>query len=225
MSKDKTVERIKGFMDEHSSFLLDQDGEETYCMRGWLTGDKICLMRDWFDVLHRSLYFAHILNATVSDNKLDFLYVTCEGESRKETPVTITGYDPVCEINDKVFPFKNIYYFEPIIRNADWLVDEEMSGVKDGIIYCVLDLFRLGRLDFDNGNSTDFRYLDRDLKAGRLHTPQFNDTLTIYRACRENGLGDSWYGLWSVTKQIPLNRLDFEEKFSEKILKKVLTFA
>lgn len=225
MSKDKTVERIKGFMEEHGSFLLNQDGEETYCMRGWLTGDSICLMRDWFDVLHRSLYFAHILNATVSDDKLDFLYVTYEGESRKEAPVTITGYNPVCNINDKIFPFENIYYFEPIVNANDKLVDMRFSGTKDGVIYCVLDLFRMGRLDFFHKSVGDFGYFDKDLKAEKLHTPQFNDTLTVYKACEKGKPEITWYGLWSVTKQIPLNRIEFTEKISEKILKKVLTFA
>lgn len=225
MHNDKSVEQIKGFMNAHGSFLLNQNGEETYCMRGWFNGNRICLMQDWFDVLNTSLNLAHILDATVSDNKLDFLYITYKGEERSEIPVTITGYNPVCEINDKVFPFNNIYYFESIIRTDDKLVDKNFSGTKDGIIYCVLDLFRLGRLDFSHKRTGDFGYFDRDLKAGKLHTPQFKDTLTIYNACEKGKPENNWYGLWSITKQIPLNRIEFTEKISEKILKKVLTFA
>ena len=225
MQNGNSVEQIKGFMNTHGSFLFNQNGEETYFMRGWLDGNRICLMQDWFDVLNTSLYLAHILDVTVSDNKLDFLYVTYEGKRRSETPITITGYNPVCEINDKIFPFKNIYYFEQIIRTDDNLVDEKFSGTKDGVIYCVLDLFRIGRLDFSNKGKGDFVYFDRELKAGKLHTPQFKDTLTVYKACVKGKPESTWYGLWSVTKQIPLNRIEFTEKISEKILKKVLTFA
>lgn len=220
-----SVEQIRDFTSSYGSFLCNQYGEDIYYMRGWTDENGICLQQDWFNVLCKKLFFAKIGEIKITNNKMTFDYIIYEGKRRNVSEVTITGYDPVCDINNKKFPFKNIYCFETIIRNADWLVDEDLSGVKDGTIYCVLDLFRLGSLDYNEVKGTELiGFFERDFKAGKLHIPQFDDTLTIYRACNENDSKNNWYGLWSMTKQSPLNRLEFEdEKFSENFSKKVLT--
>lgn len=216
-------EIIKDFTNKYGSFLYN----DVFYLRGWAEGNSLCLMRDWFNVINRKFYFAHIINPNVSDNKLTFEYVTYKGKKRYVTTITILGYEPACEISNKTFSFKNIPYFEAIIRNVDWLVDKELSGVKDGVIYCVLDLFKLGKLDFNEQLAFKdeglFTYFEREIKAGKLHIPQYDDTLTVYQACKEGCSDSNWYGLWSMTKQEPLNRLEFEENFSEKFLKKVLT--
>lgn len=216
-------EIIKDFTNKYGSFLYNG----VFYLRGWIDGSSLNLMRDWFNVPNRKLYFAHIANPSVSENKLTFEYTTYEGKKRNAKTVTIVGYDPACTINDKIFSFKNIPYFEVIIKSADWLVDEELSGAKDGVIYCVLDLFKLGRLNFNEqlrfkGEGL-FSYFERELKSGKLHIPQYDDTLTVYRACKESNPEIYWYGLWSMTKQEPLNRIDFSEKFFENFSEKVLT--
>ena len=217
-------DKIRKFFEDYKSFTVD----DVYYMRGWLTDNKICLMRDWFNVLPTAYYFIKISDVKVSDNKLTLTYKNYEGKREVVTEVEITGYNAICEINDKQFPFCNVYYLESIVKYADWLVDKKFSGKMKGNIYCVLDLFRLGRLDFNEnveGRAECFGYFEKTIKAGVLHTIQFNDTLTLYRACKERDPQIMWYGLWSVSKQIPLNKIEFSEKISEKILKKVLTNA
>jgi len=216
------IDTIIDFVNKHDSFVSDG----IYYLRGQLKGDRLCLIRDWFDIFGRVFYLIDISNATVSDDKLNFNYVTYKGKDKVISSIEITGYDAACEINNKMFSFKNIPYLETIIKYAEWIVDEEFSGKKDGVIYCVLDLFRLGKLDFNESvenKSELFGYFDKTVKARMLHTDQFDDTLTVYRACKENNPKNAWYGLWSVTKQIPLNRIEFSQKISEKISKKVLT--
>lgn len=218
-----SVETIREFLNNHQSFVLN----DTYYMRGWTDEKNFSLMRDWFDVFHTNFNLSDISNAAVSDDTLTFDYVMYEGAEKKETSVSVKGYDAICEINDKVFSFKDIYRFEDYIWNSIDLVDEEYSGTMDGNIYCVLDLFRLGRLDFDETVRLKqpelFGYFTKELKAGKLHTNDFDDTLTIYHACKDDDPFDNWYGLWSVTRQIPLTRIEFSEKNSKKYLKKVLT--
>lgn len=215
--------KLREFMSEHKSYVMDG----VYYMRGWINGKNMCLMRDWFDVLYKNICLSDVSNVSVSDNELSFNLTVYENNNKKEMAMTITGYDAICEINDKMFPFKNIYRFEDYIWDSLDLVDEEYSGKMSGNIYCVLDLFRLGRLDFNEITRLKkpelFGYFTKELKAGKLHTNNFNDTLTIYHACEEADPYNNWYGLWSVTKQIPLTRIEFSEKISKKFLKKVLT--
>ena len=215
--------KLRDFMNEYKSFVMN----DVYYMRGWIDEKNLCLMRDWFDVLYTTIHLADISNATVSSNELTLNYIVYEDNNKKEMSISIIGYDAICEINDKIFPFKNIYRFEDYIWDSLKLVDEEYSGKMNGNIYCVLDLFRLGRLNFNEITRLKkpelFGYFSKELKAGKLHTNNFNDTLTIYHACEDADPYNNWYGLWSVTKQIPLTRIEFSEKISKKFLKKVLT--
>lgn len=216
-----TIER---FMKEYGSFTIDG----IYYIRGWLDIErkKLHFMKDWFNVCHKIIDIMEITNVSISGNELRFSLPVYEAE-RTVVPVIIAGYKAICDINDKIFPLVNAVNFEPIIQYEDSLVDEEYSGKKDGVIYCVLDLFRLGRIDFNdavrNNKIEMLGEFSRKL-ARKLHINKYaNDTLTIYHACKENSPSEQWYGLWSITKQEPLNRIDFSEKISEKISKKVLT--
>lgn len=216
-----TIER---FMKEYGSFTIDG----IYYIRGWFDIEhrKLHFMKDWFNVCHKIIDIMEITDVSVSGNELRFNLPVYEAE-RTVVPVTIAGYKAICDINDKIFSLVNAVNFEPIIQHDDSLVDEEYSGKKDGVIYCVLDLFRLGRIDFNdavwNNKTETLGEFSRKL-ARKLHINKYaNDTLTIYHACKENSPSEQWYGLWSITKQEPLNRIDFSEKISEKFLKKVLT--
>lgn len=218
-----TIER---FMREYGSFTIDG----AYYMRGWtdIERRKLHFMKDWFDVCHKIIDCTEITDVVASENELSF-NLPVYGEERTVLPVTIAGYKAICDINDKIFSLVNAVNFESIIQNDDTLVDEEYSGKKDGIVYCVLDLFRLGRIDFDetvrNNRTEILGEFSRKL-ARTLHINKYaGDTLTIYHACKEGKSSEHWYGLWSMTKQEPLNRVEFSEKISEKFFKKLLTFA
>ena len=216
-----TIER---FMKEYGSFTING----IYYIRGWFDIEhrKLHFMKDWFNVCHKIIDIMEITDVSVSGNELRFNLPVYE-EERTVVPVTIAGYKAICDINDKIFSLVNAVNFEPIIQHDDSLVDEEYSGKKDGVIYCVLDLFRLGRIDFNDAvrnNKTEMLGEFSRKLARKLHINKYaNDTLTIYHACKENSPSEQWYGLWSITKQEPLNRIDFSEKISEKFLKKVLT--
>lgn len=218
-----TIER---FMREYGSFTIDG----AYYMRGWadIERRKLHFMKDWFDVCHKIIDCTEIIDVVASENGLSF-NLPVYGEERTVLPVTIAGYKAICDINDKIFSLVNAVNFESIIQNDDTLVDEEYSGKKDGVVYCVLDLFRLGRIDFDetvrNNRTEMLGEFSRKL-ARTLHINKYaGDTLTIYHACKEGKSSEHWYGLWSMTKQEPLNRVEFSEKISEKFFKKLLTFA
>lgn len=215
---------IERFMKEYGSFTIDS----IYYIRGWFDIEhrKLHFMKDWFNVCHKIIDIMEITDVSVSGNELKFNLPVYEAE-RTAVPITIAGYKAICDINDKIFSLVNTVNFEPIIQHDDSLVDEEYSGKKDGVIYCVLDLFRLGRIDFNDAawnNKTEMLGEFSRKLARKLHINKYaNDTLTIYHACKENSPSEQWYGLWSITKQEPLNRIDFSEKISEKFLKKVLT--
>lgn len=219
------VRTIEEFMRENGSFTMDG----VYYMRGWLDIEtrKIHLMKDWFDVCHKIIDTTEVTDVIISKNELRFNLPVYDTE-RTIVPVIIAGYKAICDINNKIFPLVNAVNFESIIQYNDTLVDNEYSGKKDGVIYCVLDLFRLGRINFNeivkNNRTEMLGEFNRKL-ARMLHINKHSDdTLTIYHACNENKPTERWYGLWSMTKQEPLNRIEFSEKFSEKFFKKPLTF-
>ena len=220
-SKDKSI--IKDFFKKHGSFLLKVNNgtaeEETYCMRGKTDSNLIYLYKDWFDLGGKVFPFSESDNVTVKDNLLQFRSIDYHGNDRINVSVSITGYKPVCDINGRIFDIFETRYLERIISEADFLVDTKYSGVKDGIIYCVLDLYRLGMVQPKKSLSiTQSRLYEYfyQYKTDKLHLYDYKDTVTLYRACKEDDPADNWFGLWSVTKQEPLNRVEFDFRLSDE---------
>lgn len=218
-SKDKSI--IKYFFKEYGSFLLKvTDGtteKEKYCMRGRIDSNLIYFYKDWFDLGGTVFPFNESENVTVKDNVLQFRSIDYHGNDKINVSVTLTGYDPICDLNDREFDIFDTRYLERIIRENDFLVDTEYSGIKDGIIYCVLDLFRLGQVKPNRSLYTSRQYeYFYDYKANKLHLYDYKDTITLYHACKENNPAENWFGLWSVTKQEPLNRVEFDFRYTDE---------
>lgn len=220
-SKDKSI--IKTFFKEYGSFLLKvNDGtaeKEKFCMRGKTDSDLIYLYKDWFDLGGTVFPFAESENVTVKNNVLQFRSIDYHGNDKINVSVTLTGYDPICDLNDREFDIFDTRYLERIIRENDFLVDTEYSGIKDGIIYCVLDLFRLGQVKPKKSLSVTISRLYEyfyDYKSSKLHLYDYKDTVTLYHACKDNNPAENWFGLWSVTKQEPLNRVEFDFRYTDE---------
>lgn len=220
-SKDKSI--IKTFFKKYGSFLLRVNNgtaeKEKFCMRGKTDSDLIYLYKDWFDLGGTVFPFSETDNVSVTDNLLQFRSIDYHGNDKVNVSVSITGYEPICDINERTFDIFDTRYLERIIKEADFLVDTKYSGVKDGIIYCVLDLYRLGMVQSKKSLSmTISRLYDYfyDYKSSKLHLYDYKDTVTLYRACKEDDPADNWFGLWSVTKQEPLNRVEFDFRYTDE---------
>lgn len=220
-SKDKSI--IKTFFKKYGSFLLKVNNgtaeKEKFCMRGKTDSDLIYLYKDWFDLGGTVFPFSETDNVSVTDNLLQFRSIDYHGNDKINVSVTLTGYDPICDLNDREFDIFDTRYLERIIRENDFLVDTEYSGIKDGIIYCVLDLYRLGMVQSKKSLSmTISRLYDYfyDYKSSKLHLYDYKDTVTLYHACKDNNPAENWFGLWSVTKQEPLNRVEFDFRYTDE---------
>lgn len=220
-SKDKSI--IKTFFKKYGSFLLKVNNgtaeKEKFCMRGKTDSDLIYLYKDWFDLGGTVFPFSETDNVSVTDNLLQFRSIDYHGNDKINVSVSITGYEPICDINGRTFDIFETRYLERIIKEADFLVDTKYSGVKDGIIYCVLDLYRLGMVQSKKSLSmTISRLYDYfyDYKSSKLHLYDYKDTVTLYHACKDNNPAENWFGLWSVTKQEPLNRVEFDFRYTDE---------
>ena len=54
--------KLRDFMSKHKSFVMN----DVYYMRGWIDGKNLCLMRDWFDVLYKTICLSDVSNVSVS---------------------------------------------------------------------------------------------------------------------------------------------------------------
>lgn len=78
-------------------------------------------------------------------------------------------------------------------------------------------MFRLGQVKPNRSLYTSRQYeYFYDYKANKLHLYDYKDTVTLYHACKDDDPAENWFGLWSVTKQEPLNRVAFDFRYTDE---------